>query len=257
MTKNNVSSAELPPTEVRDDRTERPERMDYVNHDLGSRRTNKVRIGADVAELPILPLNNNIDKFILSAEDQLIKNEGKQKAAEIAEHLHDLSPEEILALAKKATEHTKSELLEMPAFVTFLQKNKNYLQEVDMSGGINTAGQSRDVEDYLVGLGVPSGAEHYFITTIKNREELTNMMNTNRAVSEQYTVRYFYSSDVAGPKRELGFQLLQKDHPTMVFIFAEDVSTHKNEQDNVLDSNAHDKKPTTDTAETETNKQAA
>jgi len=198
---------------------------------------NQVRIDGDSIRLEVMPLND-LGKIILSAKEKMTKNSEHETADELAKHLGDLTPQQIIDAAKREMLHTQEELKEMPGFITFLEKHKNELQEIAVDTSMSFQdGRTMDVEDYFSGKGVPTGAEHYFLTTIRDRSELTALLAVDGLNAENYTVRYFYSSNFGGgPKRELGFQTLKDGKPDMVFIFAEDTSQQNAEKDN------HDKK---------------
>lgn len=195
---------------------------------------NRVRIDGQDVQFNVKPFSN-LGAVTLEATREFVENHEARTIEELQKKMPDLSEEEILEMARIKTEETKEELSSLPGLMLFLNRNNTKIQEIAVDEGMSYVddGRSDSVETYFGGKGIPLGAEHYFLTTIKDKGELMELMSAYQSPNNnQYTVREFYTSSAsAGSQRRLGFKVFGADEnkPDMVFLFAEDLSSKKTE----------------------------
>lgn len=192
-------------------------------------KTNEVLIDGQKIKFAITAFNDSAT-VMLEASKKLIENKKDEVVKRLQAEMPELDEKEIYALAHAEVERAKEELSSLPGLMNFLNSNNDKIQEISQDGGCAVDGRSDTVDNYFGGKGIPLGAEHYFLTTIKDKNELAQKLQTGQlAGAPQLTVREFYTSSVSdGPKRRLGFKIFEagkEDKPEMVFIFADDADT--------------------------------
>jgi len=204
------------------------ERVGVLSASPERNKTNEVLIDGQRVEFAVTALNDS-GKVMLEATRKLLEQHKDEVVKRLHDEMPDLSEEEIFDIAHEEVEQAKKELSSLPGLMNFLNGNNDQIQEISKNGGCSVNNRSESVEGYLGAKGIPLGAEHYFLTTIKDKNELAQKLQTSQlSGAHQLTVREFYTSSISdGFKQRLGFKVFEagkEDKPEMVFIFAEEVS---------------------------------